>query len=122
MSLRLSGIGVLLLLCLAAPFAFADEEDPPVGYSRIIVYWTGTCDVSKTYSGHAEIDVWCESAPFNYQQGTLAGRWRHTQDNACDWTDSDNTYEVCASGSSCSATSGTWQTITQTQFHAEYCP
>ena len=55
MSKRRLGALFLFLSFAAAPFAFAAEEYPPAGQSRITVYWTGTCNGGwKTYNGHVE--------------------------------------------------------------------
>jgi hypothetical protein len=112
-----------LVIILAAVFCLAPmalaEEWPPPNHERSVVYWSGTCNTSKAYNGHFEVD--CEGNP--YAQGARTGKWRHTSDMDCDLQYIvSNVYEVCTSGSSCSATSGTWVQITQQQFYDEYCP
>jgi hypothetical protein len=94
------------------------EEWPPDGHERFVIYWTGTCNESKTYSGHFEVD--CDGNP--YYNGTRAGKWRRTIDTDCglEYVVND-VYEVCTSGNSCTA-SGTWVEITAQQFADEYCP
>ena len=112
---RLSVFVVALIVASGA----AAEEWPPNGYERFVVYHTGTCGVSKSYNGHFEVD--CYGQP--HTGGTRSGKWRATYDTNCDWPyDTHEVYEVCTSGSSCTATSGTWQEITQAQFDSNYCP
>ena len=118
MARRLSGIAVLLVLVAAVPVARA-EEWPPPNHERFVVYWTGTCGVSKSYNGHFEVDCWGD----DYYMGTRAGKWRHTSDTDCSLLYVDyEKFEVCTSGSSCTANSGTWQEITYQEFVNEYGP
>lgn len=107
----------LVVLAIAAPAAFA-EDWPPYGQSRMRVYFTGTCGVSKSFNGNFDVD--CERDHFGYQ---MYGKWRATYDDDCDtYQQVSEVYEVCTSGSTCSAVSGTWQEITYEQFNANYCP
>jgi len=122
MSKRRLGALFLFLLFAAAPFAFAIEEWPPDGYSRTVVYWAGTCNSgTMTYNGHVEFG--CAPEYDIYGQGARSGKWRHKLDESCIYPGTSySKYEVCISGSSCTANSGTWQEITQAQFLATYCP
>lgn len=115
---RKTSVFILALVLVFTASAIA-EDWPPEGQHRFTVYWTGSCNGTKTYSGHFEFD--CNEVPHNF--GTRSGKWRHIIDTSCDTLEVVNeVFEVCSSGSTCSATSGTWTTITEQQFSDSYCP
>lgn len=110
-------IGALVLVALMAPPAHA-EDWPPYGTERFIVYYTGTCGVSRTYHGHFEVDCNYD----DYQQGTRSGRWRARYDWDCGLqVTTAEVYEVCPTGSNCNEFSE-WQAISFEEFEEFYCP
>lgn len=120
MSMRNVTLSLLAVaaLILVAPSALA-EEWPPNGWERFIIYSTGSCNCAeKTYNGHFEVS--CDSE--SYQQGSRSGKWRAFYDTSCVGAELNDVYQVCVSGSSCSNTSGTWQTISYEDFAAGNCP
>lgn len=109
----------LIAMTCIAPSALASEPWPPLGWERVIMYYSGSCDsTSKSVNGYFSVS--CNRG--QYADGTRSGKWRAITDTHCVNSAANDEYQVCTSGASCTTDNGTWVTISYEDWIAGNCP